>query len=646
MQPQIRSSVSPDPSIEPRSSLPGPGLYPGLAWWLPAAFIVFSLLALLAGPLFLSARIQTLQDNAVGPGDAARGEINDIRHAITSGEAAIRGLLLTADERFLVALEQAQEKERTAYFRLVPLAWRLDPALATQAEELRARSHRTFLARAELIEEIRAGAFPRDLLAREEERHDRLLQESEAVKAAIIERTRAARSEIRWLRSIETLLTIGLALLALASSLVVLRISRAHRLRAQAEAELRAAAFSVAESTEVGDVLRRITAITGRADRGESSFVERFDRDTGDIEVVASVGAGAPPVGTRIPYPGSLTEEAASSGSTEVVADLGTLDRPTSALLAESCPRCVALVVPLMAGRDLEGALVILRPSGTGFSDRDVDQRRALGTLAALDMRKAVLLEQARRQHQALQRVVESRERLVRGFSHDVKNPLGAADGHAQLLGDGILGELSDRQRESVTRIRSGIGQALELIGDLIQLARSEAGEMGVVTEPVDVAGVARDAALVYRAAAGSAGLRLEVDLVGDIPAILSDAQRIRQVLGNLLSNAIKFTPPGGTVRLAVESRSGRRSGDPSRWVTLSVEDTGPGIPEEQQERMFAEFQRLDPESSHGEGVGLAISERVARSLGGEIVVDSEVGRGSTFTLWLPARREDSGPQE
>lgn len=628
-------------NVEPRWSSTPPGLYPEVAWWLPAAFIVFSLLALLAGPLLLSARIQTLRDNVVEPGDAARGEINDVRHAITSGEAAIRGLLLTGDERFLVALEQAQAEERNGYLRLIPLARRLDPGLATQAEELRARSQRASLARAQLIEEIRAGAFTRDLLTREEERHDRLLEQSEVVKQTIIDRTGAARAEIRRLRSIETVLTVGLALLALASSLVVLRISRAHRLRAQDEAELRAAAFSVAEPTEVGDVLRRITAITARPDRGESSFVERFDRETGDVEIVASVGAAGPAVGTRIPYPGSLTEEAVSSGSTEVVADMGGLDRPTARLLDASCARCVALVIPLMAGRDPEGALVILRPSGSRFSDREVDQRRALGTLAALTMRKAVLLAQAKRQHEALERVMESRERLVRGFSHDVKNPLGAADGHAQLLGDGILGELSDRQKESVARIRSGIGQALELIGNLIQLARNEAGEMDLVVEPVDVTNLMRNTALVYQAAADAEGLSLELDLDPGIPPILSDTQRIRQVLGNLLSNAIKFTPSGGTVRLAVESRSGRRSGDPSRWVTLSVEDNGPGIPEEQQERMFAEFQRLDPESSHGEGVGLAISDRVARSLGGEIVVESEVGRGSTFTLWLPAQRED-----
>jgi signal transduction histidine kinase len=144
----------------------------------------------------------------------------------------------------------------------------------------------------------------------------------------------------------------------------------------------------------------------------------------------------------------------------------------------------------------------------------------------------------------------------------------------------------------------------------------------------------------IYQGVADSVGLRLEVAAGQDLPTIRSDHERIRQVLGNLLSNAIKYTPPGGTVRLFAERRSGRRTGDPSRWVTLSVQDTGPGISVEQQAHLFTEFRRLDPGASQGEGLGLAISDRIARLLGGEITVASEVGKGSTFTLWLPADRD------
>jgi signal transduction histidine kinase len=280
-----------------------------------------------------------------------------------------------------------------------------------------------------------------------------------------------------------TLPTLVLALLALGAAAVVIRVGRTHRLRAVAEAELRYAAFSLTEATEVDEVLRPIARLSARPGRGESSYVERLDRETDEVWVAASTGPGAPAVGIRVPYPGSLTEEAAADGEPEIVPDIGRLHRPMSRVLEAACGSCVALVIPLISDLEPEGALVILRPAGATFTEREIQQRRALGGLAALALRKVFLLERAQQQHDALQDLVKSRERLVRGFSHDVKNPLGAADGHAQLLIDGVLGELEPRQRESVQRIRNGIESALELIENLIELARGEAGQLALRTE-------------------------------------------------------------------------------------------------------------------------------------------------------------------
>ena len=610
----------------------------GLARWVPAAFVLFSLFALLVAPLVLSGRIQSIRETLVEPGDDAREEINIVRHAITRGEAAIRGLLLTGDPRFVEALQAARSEELAAFERLILVANRLDPELARSVRQLEDRSERSFQARVALFEELEAGNLAPDLLAREEERHERLMRESEAVKTAIVATTDTARAAIRQLRDVEMALTLLLVLLALLSALVVLGISRTQRLRAQSESELRAAAFSVAEPTEVNEVLRRIARMAARPRRGESSFVERLDPELGELEVVAVAGQGAPPLGTRLPYAGSLTEEAVTAGQQDFVADMTRPERPMSRTLLESCGRCVALVIPLVGNGDPEGSLVILRPHGSRFTESDIQQRRALGTLAALALRKTVLIEQAQKQHQELEQATRTRERLVRGFSHDVKNPLGAADGHAQLLADGVLGELEPRQRESVLRIRSGIRSALELIGNLIELAKKETGQIRVTAEPVDVAAVVEETADVYRAAADARGLQLETATDEQLPPVISDARRIRQVLGNLLSNAIKYTPRGGAIQIDAALRTGRRALDPSGWVTLSVSDTGEGVAPEEQVRMFAEFQRLEPETSPGEGLGLASSQRVANSLGGEISVESEPGQGSTFTLWLPLR--------
>ncbi|HYC53164.1 MAG TPA: PAS domain S-box protein [Gemmatimonadaceae bacterium] len=245
---------------------------------------------------------------------------------------------------------------------------------------------------------------------------------------------------------------------------------------------------------------------------------------------------------------------------------------------------------------------------------------------------------EAERRREELERVTESRTRLMRGFTHDVKNPLGAADGHAQLLEEGILGELAPKQMDSVRRIRRSVHRSLHLINELMELARAEAGQINLDRVPTDVAALVREGAEDFRAQATAAGLQLDIRAEGSLHA-LTDPARVRQILSNLLSNAVKYTPEGGITVEAVERRErrGARGGD---CIAITVTDTGPGIPAEKQELIFQEFTRLDPDSQQGAGVGLAISRRIARILGGDITVRSPTGdrgaSGSSFTLWIP----------
>ena len=245
---------------------------------------------------------------------------------------------------------------------------------------------------------------------------------------------------------------------------------------------------------------------------------------------------------------------------------------------------------------------------------------------------------EAEQQREQLERVTESRARLMRGFTHDVKNPLGAADGYAQLLELGILGSLSEKQLQSIQRLRRSIGTSLHLIHELLELARAEAGPIDIERVPTDVAALIRETSEDFRAQATAAGLRLDVRAT-DALQTMTDPARVRQILANLLSNAVKYTATGG-ITVGVGRRTvgrGPRSGD---WIAIDVSDTGPGIPVSKQELIFQEFTRLDPKAQHGAGIGLAISRRIARLLGGDITVESHAdggaGRGSTFTLWLP----------
>jgi len=224
----------------------------------------------------------------------------------------------------------------------------------------------------------------------------------------------------------------------------------------------------------------------------------------------------------------------------------------------------------------------------------------------------------------------------MRGFSHDLKNPLGAADGYLQLLEDGVLGDLSPKQLEGVSNARRAIGTALRMIEDLLELERTEAGQIDIHPTPMEIGGVMRDAAEQFRAQAEAKGLDITIDAPTSLPELESDPDRIRQILGNLISNAVKYTDRGGvTIRARVAS-DGKAPG-PGRWIAVDVIDTGPGIPREEQPFLFQEFVRLKSgEGKRGAGIGLAMSRHLARALKGDITVESEPGKGSTFTLWLP----------
>jgi signal transduction histidine kinase len=200
----------------------------------------------------------------------------------------------------------------------------------------------------------------------------------------------------------------------------------------------------------------------------------------------------------------------------------------------------------------------------------------------------------------------------------------------AQLL---ELADLSEEDHASVQRIRRSIRTSLRLIDDLLEVARAEAGQLDIECTPTDVARAARELADDFAAPAAAAG----VDLVAVAPEGLqadTDPMRMRQILTNLLSNAVKYAPRSRvTVDAQLRHSGGPRDGD---WIALTVTDTGPGIPDDKREAIFAEYTRLDPEAQPGSGIGLAISRRIARLLGGDLTVASEVGRGATFTLWLP----------
>lgn len=228
---------------------------------------------------------------------------------------------------------------------------------------------------------------------------------------------------------------------------------------------------------------------------------------------------------------------------------------------------------------------------------------------------------------EAAERADRAKSEFLSRMSHEFRTPLNAILGFTQLL---ELEELDPEQLQSVREIRSGGAHLLELVNEVLDIGRIEAGKLSLEMEPVHVGTVFTESASMVAPLARERSISFEVEAPADDVFVSADAQRLRQVLLNLLSNAVKYGDEGGSLVLAC------RIEDPS-WVLLDVRDTGPGISPDHVERLFVPFERLGAERSNvpGAGLGLALTKRLVEMMGGHIAVDSVPGRGSTFTVGL-----------
>ena len=225
----------------------------------------------------------------------------------------------------------------------------------------------------------------------------------------------------------------------------------------------------------------------------------------------------------------------------------------------------------------------------------------------------------------------KAKDRFLAVMSHEMRTPLNAILGYADLLDMELDGDLSEGQRQQVDRIRFGSRHLLDLINDLLDLARLDARRLDLDVRPVDLGAVVEEVTALLEAQAGAKGITLEAESLGDdVPHVLADLQRLRQILTNLVGNAIKFTEHGGIVISC--------SAKPNGMVHVEVRDTGIGIAPDALPLVFTEFYQADDELTRrrgGSGLGLAIAQRLAELMGGFITADSELGGGSTFTIHL-----------
>ncbi|MCX7682127.1 MAG: GAF domain-containing protein [Anaerolineae bacterium] len=360
------------------------------------------------------------------------------------------------------------------------------------------------------------------------------------------------------------------------------------------------------------------------------------------LRLEAGVGYHPNLIGNLYLRPGEgIVGQTAERGEAILIPDV----RTPASILAAPDTRSV-LCVPLTAGPFIVGVLAVESERPNAFSTADV---RLLSTLAGnlgmiverarlftevegtrLELQqRAQALETANKRLQELDRL---KDNLVAGISHEFRTPLNSIIGFSEVLLKGIVGELTPKQRECVQSILTSGEHLLGLINQILDFYKLDAGRMTIEPAPFEVAKLLEEVRSTVLPLVEQKGQSLELDYPAELPPLVADRFRIKQVLLNLLSNAIKFTPTGGRIMLSCAPVT-------SEAILISVSDTGIGIRPEDREKIFEEFYQVCDSSAvrtKGTGLGLTISKRLIEMHHGRIWVESEYGKGATFSFILP----------
>ena len=299
------------------------------------------------------------------------------------------------------------------------------------------------------------------------------------------------------------------------------------------------------------------------------------------------------------------------------------------------------LVIPLLRGKELWGLLCIHNCTMPRiWPPEEIIFIQEIAAQLAIAIEQANLFEILKQQNQSLNlanqklaQVTQLKDNFLAGMSHELRTPLNAILGSSEVLLEEILGKLSPPQFRAIELIEKSGRHLLDLITDILDLSKIEAGKLEIHKNKTSVAKICEDSLILVEPMANRKEITIQSLLPPDLPPIYADELRIRQVLINLLSNAIKFTPARGYVTLQVELT------DDAQQLLFSVTDTGIGIAPEDQSKLFEPFVQIDSRLSRqysGTGLGLSLVQRLVNLHGGKVSLNSSPGQGSCFTVWLP----------
>jgi signal transduction histidine kinase/ActR/RegA family two-component response regulator len=417
-----------------------------------------------------------------------------------------------------------------------------------------------------------------------------------------------------------------------------LQAGRAELARKVGELEaLRMVGEAVSSSLDVDHVLSTIAMHAVELSGTDGGSIMEYN-DPERRFAVRSVYRTSPKVvdrlrGVRIDIDSTLVGRAAKERRPIAVPDLSSVDLdPHLQILFDDGWRSV-VAVPMLREERIIGSLVVRRKVTGDFTEETLDLLETFASQSALALLNAQLFTALQERSAQLEVASRHKSEFLASMSHELRTPLNAVLGFSEVLLERMFGDINERQEEYLRDIHSSGKHLLELLNEILDLSKVEAGQMELEFTSIDVPAALEYAASMLRERATAHSIDLRVELGGRLGAVEADELRFKQVVLNLVSNAVKFTPDGGSVVIWAE--------EVDTDLHVSVKDTGVGIPVKDRERIFESFQQGGRGASReeGTGLGLTLSRRIVELLGGRMWLESEVGVGSTVGFSIPMRR-------
>jgi len=372
-----------------------------------------------------------------------------------------------------------------------------------------------------------------------------------------------------------------------------------------------------------------------RVSGAEAGSIGMIDREQNALLILASrdySGAEASDDGQALPLDRGLAGKSIRTGLPLLLDD--TTPDPESTPVSPATQSQIS--VPIRRGSEVVGVLNLESSQSRAFSATEFESAIRLADHAATAIVNARLFEEVKRANDA-------KSEFVLTVSHELKQPMTSIKGYTDLMVKGAAGPLTDVQQQFLHTVRSNVERMSTLVGDLLEISRIEAGRLKLDIKPVSMEDVIEETLRTTQGQIEAKQQQLDVSVPQDLPMVMGDRARLIQIMTNLVSNAYKYTPAGGRIAVSAQPKSDSVPG----FVLCAVRDTGVGISEEDQAKLFTKFFRSgDPAVREvpGTGLGLSITKGLIEMHGGEIWVESRVGKGSTFAFTVPVAKLSGRP--